>query len=114
MQVVIPPGSESSTAKTDDREERLPQFSKTPAMSEKPASLIMVTKDAFDRVCKERDALKRERKDAVRIARQLCKEFGLPLDWPDEIHLGDIIEKQIFRPLDDIFRRFINKQRPTK
>jgi len=68
------------------------------------ASLIYVTRETFDRVCLERDKLKEERKAAIRQARSLCREFGLANDWPDNLHLADIIEKRIYNPLVDIVR----------
>lgn len=36
-----------------------------------------------------------ERRDAIAALRGLCERCGLPNDWPDDLHLADIIEKQI-------------------
>ncbi len=35
-----------------------------------------------------------ERENAIAKLRQLCKDFG-DNDWPDDLHLGDIIEKHL-------------------
>ncbi len=40
----------------------------------------------------------RERADAVRVLRGLCQEFG-DNDWPDNLHLGDVIEKHLGKHL---------------
>jgi truncated hemoglobin YjbI len=39
-----------------------------------------------------------ERSDAVAALRRLCGEHG-DNDWPDEMHLGDVIEKHLGRHL---------------
>ena len=39
-----------------------------------------------------------ERQAAVNALRDLCETFG-DNDWPDELHLGDVIEKHLARPL---------------
>jgi hypothetical protein len=41
-----------------------------------------------------------ERMDAVAMLRQVCAEWG-DNDWPDGLHLGDIIEKHLWRHLKD-------------
>lgn len=43
--------------------------------------------------------LESERAAAVAMARELCEEHELPNDWPDTVHLADIIEKRLYRPL---------------
>ena len=40
-----------------------------------------------------------ERAETVRILRQVCACFG-DNDWPDELHLGDVIEKHLWRALE--------------
>ncbi len=37
-----------------------------------------------------------ERSAAIVSLRRLCDEFGIDNDWPDDLHLADIIEKRIF------------------
>jgi hypothetical protein len=39
-----------------------------------------------------------ERQAAIVMLRDLCNEFG-DNDWPDELYLGDIIEKHLARHL---------------
>lgn len=36
-----------------------------------------------------------ERRDAIAALRGLCERCGLPNDWPDDLHLTDIIGKHI-------------------
>ena len=40
-----------------------------------------------------------ERREAVAMARRICKEQGVPHDWPDNLHLADVIEKRIYNQL---------------
>ena len=39
-----------------------------------------------------------EREEAVAVLRSLCAEFG-DNDWPDNLHLADIIDKHLGRHL---------------
>lgn len=41
-----------------------------------------------------------ERTEAIRVLREACEEWG-DNDWTDELHLGDVIEKHLVRPLED-------------
>jgi hypothetical protein len=41
-----------------------------------------------------------ERADTVAVLRQICAEYG-DNDWPDSLHLRDVIEKHLYRHLDD-------------
>ena len=41
-----------------------------------------------------------ERSDAIRILREVCSHFG-DNDWPDNLHLADIIDKHLWRYLGD-------------
>jgi hypothetical protein len=41
-----------------------------------------------------------EREQAVAALREVCKEFG-DNDWPDNLHLSDVIEKHLAQPLLD-------------
>ena len=41
-----------------------------------------------------------ERQAAVNQLRVLCDEYG-DNDWPDDLHLGDVIEKHLGRPLNE-------------
>jgi len=45
-------------------------------------------------------ALINEREQAVAALRDVCEAYGSN-DWPDNLHLADIIEKHLGRPLDD-------------
>ena len=40
-----------------------------------------------------------EREDIIAILRQVCAEHG-DNDWPDDAHLGDVIEKHLWRHLE--------------
>jgi len=40
-----------------------------------------------------------EREAAVAMLRQVCDEFG-DNDWPDNLHLADVIEKHLWRSLE--------------
>lgn len=42
--------------------------------------------------------LQEERAETVMQLRELCAEFG-DNDWPDELHLGDVIDKHLGRHL---------------
>lgn len=44
------------------------------------------------------EAMVAERAAAVVALRELCKEFG-DNEWPDNLHLSDVIEKRLGRPL---------------
>lgn len=41
-----------------------------------------------------------EREEAVGRLREICAEYG-DNDWPDDLHLADVIEKHLGRHLDD-------------
>jgi hypothetical protein len=45
------------------------------------------------------DRWRLERADAVAMLRQVCAEHG-DNDWPDDLHLGDAIEKHLWRHLE--------------
>lgn len=40
-------------------------------------------------------ALVAERVDAIASLRRLCNEWSIPDNWPDDLHLADIIDKHI-------------------
>lgn len=42
-----------------------------------------------------------EREDAVAQLREVCRDYG-DNDWPDDLHLGDVIEKHLSRRLHEI------------
>jgi len=44
-----------------------------------------------------------ERAETIALLRQLCVESG-DLEWTDDLALPDIIEKHLFRPMQDIIR----------
>lgn len=39
-----------------------------------------------------------ERREMIKTLRELCEEYG-DNDWPDNLHLSDIIEKHLINPL---------------
>ena len=41
---------------------------------------------------------KDERRETIAMLRQVCEEFG-DNEWPDNLHLADIIEKHLWRHL---------------
>jgi hypothetical protein len=41
-----------------------------------------------------------EREETLSKLRQVCEEFG-DTDWPDNLHLRDVIEKHLLPYLDD-------------
>lgn len=47
---------------------------------------------------KDTAAAAAERADAIALLRQVCSEHG-DNDWPDDLHLGDIIDKHLWRHL---------------
>lgn len=53
-------------------------------------------------------SLLRERSDVVKLLRELCAAYG-DTDWPDSLHLYDVIEKHLARHL---YRRFPPPRRP--
>ncbi len=40
-----------------------------------------------------------ERTEAIAMLRQVCERHG-DLDWPDDLHLADIIEKHLWNSLE--------------
>ena len=42
-----------------------------------------------------------ERQDAIIALRRVCEDLGLDNDWPDDLHLADIIEKHVHRSVAD-------------
>lgn len=42
-----------------------------------------------------------ERAQARRLLKELARELGIPDDWPDNLHLADVIEKRIMRQLPE-------------
>lgn len=40
-----------------------------------------------------------EREDIIAMLRQICEEHG-DNDWPNNLHLGDVIEKHLWRHLE--------------
>lgn len=45
--------------------------------------------------------LERERREAVLILRTECRDLGGSNDWPDEMHLADVIEKRLCDQVSD-------------
>jgi hypothetical protein len=43
---------------------------------------------------RDAEAWRLERADVVQALRSLCADFG-DNDWPDDLHLGDVIEKHL-------------------
>lgn len=42
----------------------------------------------------ELNALRRERESVIRLLREACEEYG-DNDWPDTLHLRDVLEKHL-------------------
>lgn len=40
-----------------------------------------------------------EREETIAMLRQVCERHG-DNDWPDDLHLGDVIEKHLWRNLE--------------
>lgn len=57
---------------------------------------VRPTEDALRRTLSN---LVAERQDVVRLLREICAEYG-DNDWPDNLHLYDVIEKHLWRHLD--------------
>jgi len=50
-------------------------------------------------LCKARAEIKRLREErlmAVKMARMICRDNDWVDDWPDSLHLADVIEKRIY------------------
>lgn len=57
------------------------------------------------------EELKAERAETVAALRRVCDEFG-DNDWPDELHLGDVVEKHLRRHLhSDAMERRAGRER---
>jgi hypothetical protein len=48
-----------------------------------------------------REALLIEREEAVAMLRQLCERLGCNT-WGDDLHLADVIDKHLWRRLDEL------------
>jgi hypothetical protein len=46
---------------------------------------------------RDRDSLLAERARAIVALRKACLDIGADTDWPDDLHLVDIIEKKLMR-----------------
>ncbi len=46
------------------------------------------------------EKLLKERADTLLVIRRICEDYG-DNDWPDELHLGDALEKHLERHLWD-------------
>lgn len=44
-----------------------------------------------------------ERSAAIESLRHLAKRFGLPTDWDDDLHMADVVDKWIERPLVEMY-----------
>ncbi len=64
------------------------------------ASILQCCYHELDPNDKEKSVLLAERNQAVVILREVCGEYG-DNDWPDELYLPDVIEKHLFRNLND-------------
>jgi hypothetical protein len=51
-----------------------------------------------DEAGKPKEFTSTERQDVVRQLREVCGDYG-DNDWPDNLHLGDVIEKHLARNL---------------
>lgn len=50
-----------------------------------------------------------ERQAAITALHDLCENFG-DNDWPDELHLGDVIEKHLARHLHNVRDSMIERR----
>jgi hypothetical protein len=50
---------------------------------------------------KDASAWKLERAETVSMLRRICEEYG-DNDWPDDLHLSDVIEKHLWRNLPEL------------
>ena len=50
----------------------------------------------------DKDAWAIERQEIVAQLRSFCEEYG-DNDWPDELHLADVLEKHLYRHVDGMF-----------
>lgn len=62
--------------------------------------LTIIARELRDDPVGQLAALKTERLQAIQQLRDVCAEHG-DNDWPDELHLADVIEKHLARHLDD-------------
>jgi len=53
----------------------------------------------------ELQQLRAERAEAVKMARAICRDNDWWSDWPDNLHLADVIEKRIYNLALDWKRR---------
>ena len=63
----------------------------------KRAAWIMIMRQAIEALgldAREASGWQVERAEAIEMLRQVCEEIG-DNDWPDNLHLADIIEKHI-------------------
>lgn len=42
------------------------------------------------------ERLQQERNETIKIARSICESEDYPNNWPDDLHLADVLEKRIF------------------
>ncbi len=57
----------------------------------------------------ELGSLVRERADVVTTLRELCAEFG-DNDWPDNLHLGDVIQKHLAQYLEELSEKLVTAE----
>lgn len=46
----------------------------------------------------------KERAEALLVLRSECEDLGASNDWPDNLHLADVVEKHLCRPLREKLR----------
>jgi hypothetical protein len=63
----------------------------------------------LEEVMQERDRLRREREVAVAMLRIECAEYD-DNDWPDNLHLADVIEKHLARSAHEAVRKCETKR----
>jgi hypothetical protein len=80
----------------DDREEAVY------ARGERAALLSMLShvlrQLGYDDVATKQAAWVTEREETIARLRDVCEDFG-DNDWPDDLHLGDVVEKHLTRHL---------------
>lgn len=57
---------------------------------------ISICPECIEKLIKKFEKRLNERKEAIAIARRICLQEDFSNDWPDDLHLADIIEKRIY------------------
>jgi hypothetical protein len=60
---------------------------------------IRYVPESQDSDAQELNALRQEREDVMKLLRRVCEEHG-DNNWPDDLHLYDVLVKHLFIHLD--------------